>query len=341
AQVQAAMVQQGSDVVVNDGAHPFVIRNATISQFQASDFQLALDKTQLGALTFDDEFNSLSLFDGASGTWTPHYWYGGIGAYTLTGNNELQLYTAPGFTGSGTTDLGLNPFSISGGVLDIHAQTVTAAQSAAMWNYKYSSGVLTTHDTFAQTYGYFEMRAELPANDGGAWPAFWLVPADGSWPPELDIMEQLSGSPNVAYTTSHSGASNTAVGAANYIPDPSGFHTYGVLWTPTELAWYVDGVEVFETATPSDMDKPMYMIVNMAVGGWSGTPDWTSADMAVDYVRAYAIPGVTAVQSALPPPSGGSGGSGGSTSQAPVAPTGLADAAIAGGYVNQAHDTAA
>src|SRR6185312_15260689 len=134
---------------------------------------------------------------------------------------------------------------------------------------------------------------------------------------------------------------NSAVGSANYIPDPTGFHTYGVLWTPTELAWYVDGVEVFQTATPSDMDKPMYMIVNMAVGGWSGTPDWTSADMAVDYVRAYAIPGVTAVQSALPPPSGGSGGSGGSTSQAPVAPTGLADAAIAGGYVNQAHDTAA
>ena len=349
AQVQAAMVQQGSDVVVNDAAHPFVIRNATVGQFTAADFQLALDPSKLGGLTFDDEFNSLSLFNGTSGTWTPHYWYGGQGAYTLTGNGELQIYTAPGFTGTGTTDLGLNPFSISNGVLDIHAQTVTAAQSAAMWNYQYSSGVITTHDTFAQTYGYFEMRAELPSTDGGAWPAFWLVPADGSWPPELDAMEQLSGNANLIYTTQHSGSggSNWSVGSANYIPDPTGFHTYGVLWTPTELTWYVDGVEVFQTATPSDMNKPMYMIANMAVGGWSGTPDWTSSDMLVDYIRAYSIPGVTTVQSTLPPPSGGTGGTGGSggssgpTVQPPAAPTGLADAGIAGGYVNKAHDAAA
>jgi beta-glucanase (GH16 family) len=343
AQVQAAMVQQGSDVVVENGAHAFVIRNTTISQFTASDFALSLDTTKLGGLTFDDEFNSLSLFNGTSGTWTPHYWYGGVGAYTLPGNGELQLYTAPGFTGTGATDLGLNPFSISNGVLDIHAQTVTAAQSAAMWGYNYSSGVITTHDTFAQTYGYFEMRAELPSNDGGAWPAFWLVPADGSWPPELDAMEQLSGNADLIYTTQHSGSGgyNWSVGSANYIPDATGFHTYGVLWTPTTLVWYVDGQEVFETATPSDMDKPMYMIANMAVGGWSGTPDWTSSDMYIDYVRAYAIPGVSTVQTTLPPPTGGSGGSGGSTSQPPAAPTGLADAAIVGGYVNAGRDTAA
>jgi beta-glucanase (GH16 family) len=343
AEVQAAMAQQGPDVVVENGGHPIVIRNTTVSQFSAADFQLALDTSKLGGLTFDDEFNSLSLFNGSSGTWTPHYWYGGIGAYTLTGNGELQLYTAPGFTGTGTADLGLNPFSIANGVLDIHASTVTAAQSAAMWNYKYSSGVITTHDTFAQTYGYFEMRAELPANDGGAWPAFWLAPADGSWPPELDAMEQLSGSPNLIYTTQHSGAGgvNTAVGSANYIPNAAGFHTYGVLWTPTQLTWYVDGIEVFQTATPSDMNKPMYMIANLAVGGWSGTPDWTSSDMYVDYIRAYGIPGVTTVQSTLPPPSGGTGGTGGGSTTPPAAPTGLADAAIAGGYVNKARDTAA
>ncbi|MGZ6017626.1 MAG: family 16 glycosylhydrolase [Phenylobacterium sp.] len=350
AQVQAAMTQQGSDVVIDNGTHDVVIRNTTVAQFTAADFALSLDASKLGALTFDDEFNSLSLFNGTSGTWTPHYWYGGQGAYTLASNGELQIYTAPGFTGTGTTDLGLNPFSITNGVLDIHAQTVTAAQSAAMWNYQYSSGVITTHDTFAQTYGYFEMKAELPSNGGGTWPAFWLVPADGSWPPELDAMEQLSGNANLIYTTQHSaaGGSNWAVGSANYIPDPTGFHTYGVLWTPTQLVWYVDGEEVFETATPADMNKPMYMIANMAVGGWSGTPDWTSADMYVDYIRAYSIPGVSTVTTILPTPNplpgggstGGSGG-GGATPSPPAAPTGLTDAAIVSGFVNLAHDTAA
>jgi beta-glucanase (GH16 family) len=293
AQVQAAMVQQGSDVVVQNGAHPFVIRNTTIAQFQASDFYLPLDASKLGPLTFDDEFNSLSLHTAAnpSGTWTPNYWYGGLGAYTLPGNGELQLYTAPGFTGTGSADLGLNPFSVSNGVLDIHAQTVTPAQSAAMWNYNYSSGVITTHDTFAQTYGYFEMRAELPTDVSGAWPAFWLVPADGSWPPELDVMETLSGSPNIDYTTQHSaaGGSNWSVGSANLVTDAGGFHTYGVLWTATTLTWFLDGQEVFQTATPADMNKPMYMIANMAIGGWAGTPNFASTDMYIDYIRAYAL----------------------------------------------------
>jgi beta-glucanase (GH16 family)/Ca2+-binding RTX toxin-like protein len=290
-QVQAAMTQQGSDVVLHNGQNDLVIRNATVGQFQAADFQLALDHAQLGGLSFDDEFNSLSLYNGTSGTWTPHYWYGGVGAYTLPGNGELQLYTAPGFTGTGTTDLGLNPFSVSNGVLDIHAQTVTADQSAAMWNYQYSSGVITTKDTFAQTYGYFEMRAELPTDVSGAWPAFWLVPADGSWPPELDVMETLTGSSNIDYTTVHSEAAgyHTAVGAANLVTNVGGFHTYGVLWTASDITWYLDGQAVFETATPADMHQPMYMIANMAIGGWAGTPDFTSTDMKVDYIRAYGL----------------------------------------------------
>ncbi|MGZ5984709.1 MAG: family 16 glycosylhydrolase, partial [Caulobacteraceae bacterium] len=79
AQVQAAMTQQGSDVVIDNGTHDVVIRNTTVAQFTAADFALSLDASKLGALTFDDEFNSLSLYNGTSGTWTPHYWYGGQG----------------------------------------------------------------------------------------------------------------------------------------------------------------------------------------------------------------------------------------------------------------------
>jgi len=299
AQVQAAMIQQGSDVVLHNGLNNLVLRNATVSQFHASDFLLGLDPSKLGALTFDDEFNSLSL-RGASnptGTWTPMYGDGSaysalsLGSHTLTGNGELQLYTDPTFAGTSGHPLGLNPFSISNGVLDIHAQTVDAATSAGMWNYAYSSGVITTHQSFAQTYGYFEMRADLPTDVSGAWPAFWLVPADGSWPPELDVMETLSGTPNVDYTTAHSQAtgSHTAVGSASLVTSVGGFHTYGVLWTATTLTWFLDGQAVFQTATPADMNKPMYMIANMAVGGWAGTPNFTSADMKIDYIHAYAL----------------------------------------------------
>lgn len=39
--------------------------------------------------------------------------------------------------------------------------------------YDYTSGMLNTYSSFSQTYGYFEMRADMPT-DRGAWPAFWL-----------------------------------------------------------------------------------------------------------------------------------------------------------------------
>ena len=40
------------------------------------------------------------------------------------------------------------------------------------------------------------------------------------------------------------------------------------------------------------MNKPMYMLVNLAVGGMAGTPAdhlATPAEMQIDYIRAYAF----------------------------------------------------
>src|SRR3546814_10818788 len=47
------------------------------------------------------------------------------------------------------------------------------------------------------------------------------------------------------------------------------------------------------TATPADMHDPMYMVVNLGVGGVAGRPGAAAdgAEMKVDYVRAYALDG--------------------------------------------------
>jgi beta-glucanase (GH16 family) len=40
------------------------------------------------------------------------------------------------------------------------------------------------------------------------------------------------------------------------------------------------------------MHEPMYMLVNLAVGGMAGTPDEDLADgsqMKIDYIRAYTL----------------------------------------------------
>jgi beta-glucanase (GH16 family) len=94
--------------------------------------------------------------------------------------------------------------------------------------------------------------------------------------------------------TAHSKAtgSHTAVISTPYAASADGFHTYGVLWTKDTLVWYFDNTEVARTATPSDMNKPMYMLVNLAVGGMAGAPAdhlATPAEMQTASIADVAI----------------------------------------------------
>ena len=115
--------------------------------------------------TFADEFTTLSLNAGTSGTWTTHFPFDGGGGSDrfLAVSHEAQIYVDPAYAGTGTTPLGLNPFAINNGVLSITAAPTPPALAPLLYNQPYTSGLLTTNNTFAQQYGYFEMRAQLPA----------------------------------------------------------------------------------------------------------------------------------------------------------------------------------
>ena len=290
-QVRSALVQNGSDVVLNlDGGDAIKFANHSVGDFTAADFELAIDPTKL-KMSFDEEFNSLSLWTGtgSTGRWRTDYgWYGdrdGLGARTLSG--EKEIYIDPTMKGAGSAPLGVSPFSVHGGVVTITAAPTPDALKPALYNMDYTSGLLTTKESFAQQYGYFEARIQIPSGSG-LWPTFWLLPTDGSWPPEIDVMENYGSA--LSTFTAHSGATgqHTQAAATDFDPDvANAFHTYGMLWTKDTLTWYLDGVEVFETPTPADYDKPMYMLLNLAVNG--SAPAGTSGQMNVDYVRAYTL----------------------------------------------------
>ncbi|ESZ19073.1 MULTISPECIES: family 16 glycosylhydrolase [unclassified Mesorhizobium] len=288
-EVRANMVQSGANVRLNLSDGEFLVfANKTIGDFTASQFKLAVDRSAL-ELTFSDEFDTLDLWNGSSGTWDSNYWWGAENGSTLTSNNDLQWYIDTDYAPTRS----VNPFSIEDGVLTITAARAPEAIRPYINNYEYTSGLLTTYESFAQTYGYFEIRADMPETQG-AWPAFWLLPADGSWPPELDVIEMFGKDPNKLILTGHSNATgtHTTVGTTAYAADTEGFHTYGVLWTEDELVWYFDDVEVARAATPADMHDPMYMLVNMGIGGQAGEPAdelATPAEMQIDYIHAYAL----------------------------------------------------
>ena len=290
--VVGAMTQSGSDVVLRlSDSDAVTIKNSSISGFTASNFQLPLDTSRL-ELTFSDEFNTLNLWTGDnSGVWKT--WYGG-GTYkssldnrTLRGNGELEIYVDPLLKGTGTTALGLNPFSLDNGVLTITATNTPTAAEAALWGYDYMSGALTTRGTWGQTYGYFEARLQLP-DEKGAWPAFWLMPTDGSWPPEIDIMEAYGTEQAVQTLHTKETGSHTQSYTKTFVDGAtSGMHTYGLLWTEDSLTWYIDGTAVKTAHTPDDMHKPFYMMVNLAVT--SGTTGALLSEYKIDYIRAFSI----------------------------------------------------
>ena len=307
-------------------------------------------------LTFNDDFNSLSLWNGSTGTWSTTTSYvdqNGNGS-SLPSNGEQEWYVNNLYAPTSS----VTPWTVSNGVLTLTAAPATAAvapylgynQSGlpGMGSYQYTSGLVETDHSFSQTYGYFEMRAELPAGQG-LWPAFWLMPQDGSWPPELDVMEVLGNDPTTLYTSIHTAqtGSHTSSGLASSVANMStGYHTYGVDWEADKVTYYFDGKPVYQVDTPADMHKPMYMIANLAVGGgWPGDANSTTpfpAQMNIDYVRAYSsLPtDVIATEAAGGVPVVDASGSGAATSTTVTASQVVTTVNASGGLTLAATDAA-
>lgn len=294
-QVVAAIRQVGSDAMLDLGdGSVLTFRDSDAAAFTAENFSLGVDTGSL-VQTFVDEFETLDRFSDGSGTWRTRYEWWGDGAFTLAQNGEQQIYVDTDFRGLTGQEqdqpLGLNPFSLVDGQLVITAQPIEEP-SAATRHFDFTSGMISSQSSFWQTYGYFEMTAELPAGTG-AWPAFWMLPVDNSWPPELDILEAVGDQPD-QIQTAVIGAGGTTTAWSN-VDSSGGAHSYGMLWTPYEITFYFDGVETMSVPTPTEINDPMYLLANLAVGGvlpGTADPDLV-AQFAIDKIAAYQLPEYT------------------------------------------------
>lgn len=256
-------------------------------------------------LTFDEPFDGTRL---DSTRWQTSYGAPedrspGLGKRSLWNNGERQAYFDPSFLG-----LGIDPFRIADGVLTIEARPLPrrareliAAElrnlprdqrESALADLAYSSGLISSRGHFAQKLGYFEMRARW--SDGkGLWPAFWLLPEGGGWPPEIDVVEAHGDKPNKTFHSLHLSGNRHTTKPTTVATRQGGFHTYGALWLPDRIDYYVDAAKVATIALPEPLEEPMYMIANLAIGGnWPGDPDGNTqfpARLEIDHIRAWSI----------------------------------------------------
>jgi hypothetical protein len=191
-------------------------------------------------------------------------------------SSELAVYP----NADAVAAAGHSPFRAAGGQLTITADRTPLAMRRLIpqgFAQDYVSGALCSYP-FSQTYGYFEMRARIPAGRG-LWPAFWMLPVDLSWPPENDVMEVLGNDPSTVFTTVHSRllSNGTMRGYGTKTVDLSAdMHRFGVDWGPERVRYYLDRRLVFSQPTPEDWHAPFYLLANLAVGGphsWPGAPD--------------------------------------------------------------------
>jgi beta-glucanase (GH16 family) len=262
--------------------------------------------------TFHDGFDEHPL---SGGRWAPHYaggaawpaaqYWGGDGSdfkRKTAYNGEQQIYVDPRYGGRTTTPLGLDPFKIRDGVLSIVASRTPPALKSVLFNNEYISGILTTQGSFAQKYGYFEIRSKIPVGTG-VWPAFWMLADNGGWPPEVDVMEGRGQRPGDLVMTTHwrlpaSGWVETC-GFDFSVPNtPTEFHDYGVLWTKDRIVYFIDRKPVSEINDPVGFTDPMYMIVNLAMGsknfqgvGFVDGESPNTVEFEIDRITAYQIDG--------------------------------------------------
>jgi Glycosyl hydrolases family 16 len=146
---------------------------------------------------------------------------------------------------------------------------------------------------FSQRFGYFEMKAKLP--DGpGVWPAFWLVGDSKTNSPEIDVMEYYGAFRSSYRITEHvwnHGQSVLGRSIAINVPPgslSSGYNTFGVLVEPKETSFYLNRKEVWSTPTPPEYTQPLYLLVDLAIGGgWPDNKLTSPQRMDVQYIRVY------------------------------------------------------
>lgn len=223
-------------------------------------------------LTFVDEFEGEKL---DYTKWTPKDPWG------VVRNDELQAYI-------------LKAFSLEKGILKIRCEDIPAFYDGAKRDYR--SGMMTTSGKFAQQYGRFEIRCRVPAGKG-LWPAFWMLPDPPAWPPEIDVLEILGQEPDKVYMSHHwpdpknpEGKSLATTGEFKGVDFSDGFHTMAVEWEKGAIRWYVDGIERHRVDSEHVPDQPMFLLVNLAVGGWAEAPAEETtfpADFEIDYVKVW------------------------------------------------------
>ncbi len=255
-----------------------------------------------GTLVWSEEFSNTT---GHNAQPDPRVWTWDTGNSGF-GNHELENYCAWGSNTPPCSTADPNAYVGTDGDLHIVAREPSTGV--------YTSARLKTQGLFSFRYGRIEFRAKVPEGQG-FWPAGWLLGnniATVHWPAcgEQDNLERVNAaaSPDWNEGSIHgTGFTGEPLGTVYHFPagqTAAEWHTYGMIWSPGKVAYYIDDpTKPYATYTPAslkeltgavwpfDAGQANFILLNLAVGGdWPGPPNATTifpSEFVVDYVRIY------------------------------------------------------
>ena len=180
---------------------------------------------------------------------------------------------------------------------------------------RYTSASINTRGKMEFLYGRVEVRAKIPTG-AGAWPAIWLLGTGMDWPScgEIDMMEyyRKQGVPhilaNACWGTDRQWVAqwdSEAVPYSHFTDRDAAwgekFHIWRMDWDEESIRLYLDDEllnEIPQAEAVNDslghgtqpFTRPMYLLLNLALGGDNGGPlsdDQLPMTYLVDYVRVY------------------------------------------------------
>jgi beta-glucanase (GH16 family) len=159
---------------------------------------------------------------------------------------------------------------------------------------KWATGGLSSSRGLVQTYGKYLVRFRLDPGIGVGHAAL-LMPANNSWPPEIDFSEDNGSGRTGTLATLHYGQHDTHEAALLGSVNLTQWHTLGVQWSPGKLQYTIDG-RIWKTMTGSSVPS-VPMVLDLQTQTWPCSGTWGRCPnastprvvrMYVDWVAAYA-----------------------------------------------------
>lgn len=218
-------------------------------------------------LTFSDEFDGDTL---DTRKWlTNYYWGDKLLKNRYSVDPDIQAFTER------------ENFELRNSLLKIHLKpqkvtgtSWTADKGFIKKDFSYTSGIISSGNSFRQKYGIFSAKIRL--GDANTKNAFWML-AD-KITPHLDICRAAKGKVWFDYFSGNGNNPKKSLGS-KYSRD---FYIYTLEWTPDKLVWKINN-EVVLTQTSGVPQEPMYV----SLAGALDKPISGMTSMEIDWIRIY------------------------------------------------------